>query len=134
MSVIGAKRRNIRLDGEAAAIAFFKPIFARERAETLRIAHLDGEHSMIGLRLYESDLCHAVEFPLRTIIRDAIELDSVGLILAHNHPSGDAAPSRQDLLATRALISLMRPLGMRIHDHLIFARSEVRSFRAMGLL
>jgi DNA repair protein RadC len=62
----------------------------------------------------------AVDIPVRSIIGDAIRFDSVGIVLAHNHPSGQVTPSRSDKVATRALaiaaeaIDLRpRPLGVR---------------------
>lgn len=122
------------IDSDVAAIAFFGPGLAGMRRESLRVAHLDRDRRLIGLRLDYSDRCDSIDFPLRQIIHDAIHLKTDGLIIAHNHPSGDPSPSRADLLATRSLVDLLRPLGVRLHDHLIFADGESRSLRAMGFI
>ena len=57
-----------------------------------------------------------------------------GWSIAHNHPSGDPSPSRADIEATRRLAEAAAALGIRLHDHLIFAGGDCRSFRALGLL
>jgi DNA repair protein RadC len=104
------------------------------RREALRVAHLDSERRLIGVRLLYSDLVDALDFPLRTIIADALALGTRALLLAHNHPSGNASPSRADLAATRALADLTGPLDIRLLDHLIFGGGDCRSLRALGLL
>ncbi|MET0271015.1 MAG: JAB domain-containing protein [Sphingomonas sp.] len=129
-----AIRTKRRIDTEEAAVAFFAPGFIGMRRESLRVAHLDHDRALIGLRLHYSDLCDTVSFPLRTIIHDALQLGSAGVLIAHNHPSGDPAPSSDDLLATRMLVGLARPLGIRVHDHLIFAGDRSSSLCAMGML
>lgn len=134
MPVAAQGKRRARIDSEAAAVRFFAPGFHGMRREALRIAHLDRERRLLGLRLQYSDCCESIGFPLRIIIRDAMALGTAGLIVAHNHPSGDPAPSREDLAATRALVALARPLGIRVHDHLIFGGDQSRSLSAMGLL
>lgn len=124
-----------RFARSSEAAAFFAPGFARMRREALRVAHLDGEWRLIGVRLLYSNFADTLDFPLRTIIADALGLGTYALLLAHNHPSGNAAPSRADLDATRALADLARPLDIRLLDHLIFGGGgDYRSLRALGLL
>jgi DNA repair protein RadC len=124
-----------RFGRSSEAAAFFAPGFARMRREALRVAHLDSERRLIGVRLLYSDLVDALDFPLRTIIADALALGTRALLVAHNHPSGNANPSRADLAATRALAVLTGPLDIRLLDHLIFGGSgDYRSLCALGLL
>ena len=134
MAVATIGRSRLRIASEQDAIAVFTPAFDGLAYESLHILHLDGDRGLIARRKFDSPRCDTVDFPLRAIIRDALTLDAAGLIIAHNHPSGDPAPSRADLVATRALVELVRPLGIRLHDHLIFAGAMSRSLHAMGLL
>ena len=55
-------------------------------------------------------------------------------MLVHNHPSGDAQPSRDDIEMTQAIADACRPLGIVIHDHIIIAGDAVASFKSLGLL
>ena len=68
------------------------------------------------------------------MISDAAEHRSAGIVLAHNHPSGDARPSDSDCRATRRLASAAEALDCAVLDHLIFAGNDCASFRKLGLL
>jgi DNA repair protein RadC len=70
----------------------------------------------------------------REIMRRALELGATALILAHNHPSGDPQPSDGDVDATRRIARAARSLDIKIHDHVVVARSGWTSFRTLGLL
>ncbi|MBN9086480.1 MAG: hypothetical protein J0J01_06190 [Reyranella sp.] len=54
--------------------------------------------------------------------------------LAHNHPSGDPKPSRDDIEMTREVKKAAEALGISIHDHLVIGRKGHVSFRSLGLL
>jgi DNA repair protein RadC len=100
----------------------------------LAIAHLDAERRLIELVTVPPAAEAHVELPVRRILEDALRLGSQGLVIAHNHPSGDAQPSAEDLESTRELADTASRLGIRLHDHLIFAGGETASLRSMGLL
>ena len=70
----------------------------------------------------------------REIMRRALELGAAGLILAHNHPSGDATPSGADKAMTHRVASAGRELGVTLHDHFIVAGPNWVSFQAEGWL
>src|SRR3546814_8568098 len=55
----------------------------------------------------------------RTIFRRALELNAAAIILIHNHPSGDARPSEEDIAVTRKLDQIGRALGVEIFDHIV---------------
>jgi len=100
----------------------------------LAILHLDGAQCPIALDDWPAAGPDGVDLPMRDIFRAALTCGAVGLVIAHNHPSGDPRPSRADIEATRRLAETAATLGIRLHDHLIFAGAECRSFREMGLL
>jgi DNA repair protein RadC len=54
--------------------------------------------------------------------------------MIHNHPSGNAEPSRQDIAITRDIAEAAGKLGIVLHDHIIVGGSDYRSLRAMGLI
>ena len=124
------------LAGHHAARAFFAPCFDETQAssEQLFVAHLDESARCIHLSRH-GGRHDAVGLPVRKIIADAARLGSAGVILAHNHPSGDATPSQVDCRATRTLARAGEAMDLAVVDHLIFAAGgECRSFRRMGLL
>jgi DNA repair protein RadC len=72
---------------------------------------------------------------VRKIIADAARFGSAGVLLAHNHPSGDPTPSAADCCATRTLARAAEAIDLTVVDHLIFAqRRQCQSLRRMGLL
>ena len=125
----------LRLDGLTTARRFFAGCFADSdpRREILWVAHVDNRACCLHLSRHDGDEAGA-KFPLRDIIRDAAHHGSAGLVLAHNHPSGDPRPSESDCRATRRLAAAAEALDCAILDHLIFAGEECMSFRRMGLL
>ena len=125
----------LKLDGLAAARTFFTGCLAEgdQRRETLWVAHVDAQFRCIHLTAYPGDESGA-NFPLRDIIIDMTEHGSEGLVLAHNHPSGDARPSDGDKRATRRLAMVADALDCAVLDHLILAGEQCVSLRQMGLL
>ena len=125
----------LKLDGLAAARDFFAGCVADSRAdrESLWVAHLDDEAHCVHLSRYLGDETGA-DFPIRQILADAVAHGSAGIVLAHNHPSGDAHPSDGDCRATRRLACAAEALDCTIVDHLVFAGRDCTSFRQMGLL
>lgn len=122
------------LAGHHAARKFFASCFDEAGDEQLWVAHLDDAARCIHLSRHDGHH-DAVGLPVRTIIADAARLGSAGVILAHNHPSGDATPSQVDCRATRTLAHAGEAMDLAVVDHLIFAKGgECRSFRRMGLL
>ena len=111
----------------------FAPFFRSIGAERLVIAYFDGAGGMIDLHLSEGQRA-SISFPLRRIVQSALAADAAAVMLAHNHPSGDTRPSLADREMTRKLAAALRPLDIRLLDHLIFAGEDVAGFRALGLL
>ena len=123
------------LDGHDAARRFFSSCFhsdggARER---LWVAHVDGAARCIHVEHYDGEP-ESVDVPVRAIISDAARYGSCGIVLAHNHPGGDARPSNADCRATRKLVRAAEALDLTVLDHLIFAGGDCSSMRRMGLL
>jgi len=123
------------LNGQESARCFFSSYLssgtgARER---LWVAHVDAAARCLHVESYDGDP-QSVELPVRHIIVDAARLGSAGIVLAHNHPCGDARPSRADCNSTRRLARACEAIDLAILDHLIFAGEECRSMRRMGLL
>ncbi|MDQ2979206.1 MAG: DNA repair protein RadC [Acidobacteriota bacterium] len=83
--------------------------------------------------IYRGTLDRAVVEP-REILKRALLVNAAGVILYHNHPSGDPAPSREDRDFTRRLAAASDSVGVRLLDHIVVGRSGCISFREAGLL
>ena len=102
--------------------------------EQFRILFLDRKNALISDEVQqEGTVDHTPVYP-REIVKRALELAASGVILVHNHPSGDPTPSNPDIAMTKKIIDAAKPLGITIHDHLIIGRHGHTSFRASGLM
>src|SRR3546814_10804123 len=95
--------------------------------ETLRILFLDGIGRLIADEQVQRGTVHQLVIYPRPIFRRAMEHNAASLILVHNHPSGDATPSEEDLIATRALVQISRSLDIeRSEEHTSELQSLMR--------
>ena len=117
----------------SVAAALFAPL-AQGASERAMVAYLGEGARVLGVRLLPSGDNHKVVLPFRLIVAEALELGATGMVLAHNHPSGDARPSEADLAITRRLAQTLAEVEVRLVDHLVMAGTETTSFRALGLL
>lgn len=67
-------------------------------------------------------------------MKRALELGATAIIMVHNHPSGDPAPSKADIAMTKEVRDAGDKLGIVLHDHVIVSKSGHNSFKALGLL
>jgi DNA repair protein RadC len=125
----------LKLDGLAAAKLFFTGCFADcdPAVESLWVAHVDDQARCLHVSRHPGDESSA-SLPVREIILDAAQHGSAGIVLAHNHPSGNPRPSDADRTSTRRLVVAAEALDCTILDHLIFAGTHCTSCRQMGLL
>ena len=125
----------LRLNGLDAARQFFAGCLAEADPdeEHLWVAHVDDDACCIHLTRHDGDASQA-DLPIRQIVADAARHGSAGVVLAHNHPSGDATPSASDKRITRRLALVGEAMDLAILDHLVLAGDRCRSMRQMGLL
>ena len=83
--------------------------------------------------IYRGTLDRAVVEP-REILKRALLNNAAGIILYHNHPSGDPSPSREDREFTRRLAAAAESVGLRLLDHIVVGREGCVSFREAGLM
>ncbi len=107
---------------------------ARERVEQFRVLYLDNKNRLIADEVQaRGTINHTPVYP-REVVKRALELHAAAIILAHNHPSGDPAPSRDDIAMTQEMVRAAEALGVVLHDHVIVGNGRTVSFRAEGLL
>lgn len=109
-------------------------VIARAPTESLAFVFLDGRGAAMGIHHIPSSRARSIDVPLRTAVAAAMAHESLHVVMAHNHPSGDPEPSAEDLRTTRRVASALEALGIRLVDHLVLAGDASVSFRARGLL
>ena len=129
------RAESLRLNGLEPARRFFAGLLAEcdPCREHLWVAHLDDQSRCIHLTRFDgSD--GAAALPLREVLADTAIHGSAGIILAHNHPSGDATPSASDCAITRRMSLIGEAMDVAVLDHLVLAGSECTSMRSLGLI
>jgi DNA repair protein RadC len=102
--------------------------------ETLRVLFLDASNRLISEKIMWEGTVASVQCHPREIICAALQRGASALILVHNHPSGDPAPSLADIAVTRELNHAASYLGIVLHDHIVISVSGHISMRAEGLM
>jgi DNA repair protein RadC len=117
-----------------ALLDYLHADMAHHAIERVRVLHLNTRNMLIRDELMSEGSIDEAAVQVREVIRRAIDLGSAALILVHNHPSGDPAPSRADIEITRAIIEAGKRLGIAVHDHLIIGKGGHASLRSMGVI
>jgi DNA repair protein RadC len=105
-----------------------------ERVEQFRVLFLDGRNKLIADEVQGvGTINHAPAYP-REVVRRCLQLHASAVILAHNHPSGEPTPSREDVALTSDIQRAAAMMGIAVHDHIIVGRGKWLSFRAERLL
>ena len=118
----------------AALLDYLRADMAHLGVERVRVLHLNNRNMLIRDEHMGDGSIDQAAIYTREVIKRAMELGSSGLILVHNHPSGAAEPSRQDIELTRQIVDAGRRLDIAVHDHIIVSSEGHSSMRAMGLL
>jgi DNA repair protein RadC len=102
--------------------------------EVFAALFLDAQHRLIEYaELFRGTLTQTSVYP-REVVKQALACNAAALILAHNHPSGVAEPSRADELLTQSLRQALGVIDVRVLDHIVVGREGTVSFAERGLL
>ena len=112
--------------------ALLRPYFFGARNEMLCLLCLDGKHKVLGIRRLGEGNVNAVNVTTRLIAEAALSLNASAVVLAHNHVSGIAFPSDDDVATTNSLAPILSTLGVALVDHLIFVDDDMVSLRDSG--
>jgi DNA repair protein RadC len=105
-----------------------------KKQEYLVCLSLDASNRPIRRRIVTIGLLDAVQMHPREVFAPVIADRAACVIIAHNHPSGRAEPSRQDIKTTQQLVAAGILLGVHIHDHYILTRTSHFSFKGCRLI
>jgi DNA repair protein RadC len=107
---------------------------AQRDHEVFAVLFLDAQNRLIRCEeMFRGTLTQTSVYP-REVLKRALDLNAAAVILAHNHPSGAAEPSRADEFLTQTLKSALQLVDVRVLDHLVVGRAGVVSFAERGLL
>ena len=114
--------------------AYLLELFSRERNEAVYQICLDGKGKLLACRRLGEGSASAVNLDIRKVVQNAIVYAASSVILAHNHPSGDALPSQEDHAATLRVKAALEAIDVRLEDHIVVADHDFISFSQSGFL
>ncbi|UYY57031.1 JAB domain-containing protein [Sphingomonas sp. S2-65] len=112
---------------------YLRTMLQHESTEQIHVLYLNTKNELLHEFVSQGALDAATLY-VRDVLYHGMQIGAAGLILIHNHPSGDPTPSAADKDMTRKLALACKLVDMSLHDHLVVARSGVISFRREGIL
>ena len=102
--------------------------------EVFAVLFLDSQHRLIALEeMFRGTLTQTSVYP-REVVKQALTLNASSVVLAHNHPSGTAQPSRADEALTQNLKAALALVDVRVLDHFVVTASQAVSMAELGLV
>ncbi len=130
----GAVKKRLPMGSWSEVVDYCRTSMAFEDREIFRILFLDKKNGLIADEIQGSGTVdHTPVYPREVICR-ALELSATAIVLVHNHPSGDPSPSAQDVAMTREIMTIAKPLGVTVHDHIIVGRDGHASLKGLRLI
>jgi len=125
-------KRGDRINTARDVYHHFRQRIRCRRQEYFMVLLLDGRNRVISeSQISQGTLTASLVHP-REVFRPAVRSAAAAIVLVHNHPSGDAAPSAEDLSVTRRLVEAGDVVGIRIVDHVVVAERGFYSFQEHG--
>ena len=131
-----AKRLH-KITGSADAYKVLLPTFKEGTIcykEYFKILFLNQANQVFGYTLISEGGLTTTDVDVRVILQAALLTNSVAIILAHNHPSGNMNPSQEDIKITQQIKKAAKPMRIEVLDHLILTGTGYYSFTDEGLI
>ncbi|WP_231038679.1 RadC family protein [Pectinatus haikarae] len=127
-------KKKIVINGPPDAADYIMPRLKYETKEKFAIVLLNVKNQVLSFRIISVGILNASIVHPREVMAEALNNSAAAIILAHNHPSGDPAPSGDDIATTRRLIKAGQIMGIEIADHIIVGGNGYISFKEQGLM
>lgn len=129
-----SRAKSVKLNEPGSIAAYYMESLRHESKEKLLLAMFDAKCSLLGDEVISvGTVTNSLVSP-REIFLKALEYKAVHIVLLHNHPSGDPAPSEADRRVTQRILECGTIMGIALADHIIIGDNRYISFRENGLL
>ena len=129
-SLAKEEKQEIQLNSVENSKEYFKAFLGLQKEkEVFLVAFLDAKSKIIETKQFSEGMISSVVVPFREILEQALRNHCSAVILAHNHPSGDATPSKEDIGVTERIINIFVPLQIPVFDHIIVGDKDCVSLR-----
>jgi DNA repair protein RadC len=117
-----------------SVLAYCHSVMAHEAIEQFRLLFLDTKNALIADEQQSQGTVNHTPVYVREVAKRALHYNASAVIMAHNHPSGDPSPSRDDIEMTKAVKVALEKIGIQLHDHIIIGRKGHVSLRSLGYI
>ena len=101
--------------------------------EHLRVVLLNTRNQVVKMEELYKGSVNSAQVRVGEVLRPAVRENCTALVLVHNHPSGDPAPSQQDVAMTREVFEAAKLLDIELLDHIIIGQAKFASLKELGL-
>ena len=130
----GAREYVSVVSGPDDAADYLMPILRYEVKENFVVLLLNTKNKIIGHRVVSIGSLSASIVHPREIFKEAIKANAASIIIAHNHPSGDPEPSREDVEVTERLVKAGKIMDIQVLDHIIIGDARYLSMKKSGYM
>lgn len=123
----GKGTKSVRLNTPVEASRYCKNLFMREKYETVYVICLDARRKVLHCGKVAQGTLGTVTIYPRLVAECALLHGASGVIITHNHPSGDACPSEADINSTISILKALEGIGINMYDHIIISGDEAYS-------
>ena len=124
----------LRLNDSAAIGKYLLPYFYGVKDEVVYLLSLEAAGKVLNCRILGHGTVNSANVPARRMVQEALTCNASAVVLAHNHPSGIAIPSREDIQLTHRLKEAFDVLDIMLIDHIVVADDDYVSLRDSGYL
>lgn len=128
------KNKNLQFDEPKNIYNYMMPLVSMSEVEMLYAIYVDCKLKKLETILIAKGTSYNLNFDIKQIISIALKNKAYGVILVHNHPSGDINPSKNDILSTKEAKKALDLMCILFLDHLIITEKGYFSFNEMGYL
>lgn len=123
----------LRISSPHDAYEFLRAEMEGLEQEQLRTLNLNTKNRILSAPMIYQGSVHTTVIRIAEVFRPAIIDNATGLIIAHNHPSGDPTPSPEDAAITREIVKVGQMLDIDVIDHIVIGKGKFVSLKERGL-
>ena len=130
------KKPTVQITSSRVAADFIRPEFdhVMDDHEVAKVIHVNHENMIVNVHHVSSGTDTATLIPVKTIIRNAILIQTTGIILVHNHPSGQTKFSKADIAISKKIETACSYFDIRFLDSLVITRETYSSMKDEGVI
>lgn len=125
-------KRKVTIRTPEQVLEYCKASLSGRSDECLELIYLSVRNTVIGTEIVSTGTLDRVSVSPRKVVERALAAKAAAMILVHNHPSGDASPSIDDVFLTKDIAHAAALLGIEVHDHIIIGKGSHYSLKANG--